>query len=284
VRRDDVRRPAAVLLSLVALLCARPALAQDGAPAAEQGPPPGTMCVVMPEEEVDPEIWVEYKGRRVYLCCDKCVRKFKRDPELYMSRLVSGEPASGTPGGTQPAPGARVEQGEERTPAVDAARGHEERSAAGPSKAPTGIREAPCNEPKFFKWLGNFHPAATDLPVGAIVGACVAEVMFLVRRKPGFAEAARFCVWFAALTGMMAAGLGWCFGGFRLVDKNTLLLVHRWLGTGSALWMLVLLVVRERAGAGGAYRGMLFLGTGLVGVTGFFGGAMAYGIEHYLWK
>jgi YHS domain-containing protein/uncharacterized membrane protein len=274
-----------LLVVLGLLWLAGAARAQDAAPA-DAGPPPGTMCIVMPEEEVDPEIWVEYKGRRIYMCCDKCVRKFKQDPERYMVQLTAGEGAAGQPAGTtaQPEPGAHVEQGRERTPGVDAQRGHEERSAAGPTRAPTGIKESPSSEPKFLKWLGNFHPAETDLPVGGIVGACIAELMFLVRKKPGYAEAARFCVWFAALTGVLAAALGWCFGGFRLVDKNTLLLVHRWLGTGAAVWMVVLLVVRERAGAGAAYRWLLFLGTGLVGVTAFFGGAMAYGIEHYLWK
>ena len=44
------------------------------------------MCPVM-EGKVDPKIFTEYEGKKVYFCCPMCVSKFKKDPEKYMGKL-----------------------------------------------------------------------------------------------------------------------------------------------------------------------------------------------------
>ena len=43
-----------------------------------------TTCPVMLKEDVDPDLYVDYKDRRVYVCCTKCKRRFRNDPEKYM--------------------------------------------------------------------------------------------------------------------------------------------------------------------------------------------------------
>jgi YHS domain-containing protein len=35
-------------------------------------------------EEADPEIKMDYKGKTYYLCCNKCLKKFKSNPEKYI--------------------------------------------------------------------------------------------------------------------------------------------------------------------------------------------------------
>ena len=55
--------------------------AADKAVAAEQ-----TTCPVM-GGTIDKNIFVEYKGKKVYFCCKDCVEKFKADPEKYVSKL-----------------------------------------------------------------------------------------------------------------------------------------------------------------------------------------------------
>jgi YHS domain-containing protein len=45
-----------------------------------------TICPVT-SEEVDPEITYTYKGKTYALCCNKCLKKIKADPEKYISRL-----------------------------------------------------------------------------------------------------------------------------------------------------------------------------------------------------
>jgi YHS domain-containing protein len=43
-------------------------------------------CPVMTTDEIDPENSpaVEYKGVKIFLCCDQCVNRFKRNPAAYL--------------------------------------------------------------------------------------------------------------------------------------------------------------------------------------------------------
>jgi YHS domain-containing protein len=43
-------------------------------------------CPVMTKDEIDPKESksVDYKGVKIYFCCDTCVGKFKRDPAAYL--------------------------------------------------------------------------------------------------------------------------------------------------------------------------------------------------------
>jgi YHS domain-containing protein len=56
--------------------------------------PPGsktvwnTVCPVM-DEEVDNTLPViEYKGKIIGVCCNVCLKKFKKEPDKYLSRLT----------------------------------------------------------------------------------------------------------------------------------------------------------------------------------------------------
>jgi YHS domain-containing protein len=51
-------------------------------------------CPVM-GNPINPDIYVDHEGRRVYFCCQACVAKFKADPEKYLAKLDS--PWKGTP-------------------------------------------------------------------------------------------------------------------------------------------------------------------------------------------
>ncbi len=45
-----------------------------------------TMCPVM-GGAIDKNIFVEYKGKKVYFCCQGCEDKFKAEPEKYLAKL-----------------------------------------------------------------------------------------------------------------------------------------------------------------------------------------------------
>ncbi|REK12668.1 MAG: hypothetical protein DWQ37_11325 [Planctomycetota bacterium] len=142
---------------------------------------------------------------------------------------------------------------------------------------------------KFLYWVGNFHPPGSDLPVGAAVVAFVSELLFLVTGRALFAAATRVSVWVAGLSAAGVAIGGWCLAGFRFDDPNWMLETHRWWGTGTALGMLVLVGIAEVAyrkqsdAARWTFRLGLLAGVIALGVTGYFGGAMIYGIDHFAW-
>ncbi|MEZ6242108.1 MAG: hypothetical protein R3B57_03605 [Phycisphaerales bacterium] len=74
-------------------------------------------------------------------------------------------------------------------------------------------------------------------------------------------------------------------------DDNRLQVVHRWLGVVTAaasLGALVMLARASRAAAAPhprtAFRVALLVSTLLVCATGFFGGALVFGLDHYAWR
>ncbi|KAA3604467.1 MAG: hypothetical protein DWQ01_21760 [Planctomycetota bacterium] len=44
-------------------------------------------CPVMEEPVKDRRWWMTYQGRKVYLCCKKCARRFSKRPEQYLQSL-----------------------------------------------------------------------------------------------------------------------------------------------------------------------------------------------------
>ncbi len=58
-----------------------------------------TTCPVM-GGPIDPNVYTEYKGKRVYFCCKGCDKKFMENPEQYLDKLPQfreqpGEPNAG---------------------------------------------------------------------------------------------------------------------------------------------------------------------------------------------
>jgi len=38
-------------------------------------------------EEIDPKVFTQFNGKKVYFCCEKCIYKFKKDPAKYKDKL-----------------------------------------------------------------------------------------------------------------------------------------------------------------------------------------------------
>ena len=141
--------------------------------------------------------------------------------------------------------------------------------------------------PKPLAWLGKFHPPATHFPIALLVAAAFGELLVIRRGSQEYRHAVHFCVRLGALGALLAACLGWFFAGFRLVDEEWVMTAHRWAGTSAALLALALVLSLERAESSDnprrLFRGLLFSSASIVGATGFLGGALLYGIDHYAW-
>ena len=46
-----------------------------------------TTCPVMEGNKIDPNLYTEFRGKRVYFCCKKCKAAFEANPEAYLHRL-----------------------------------------------------------------------------------------------------------------------------------------------------------------------------------------------------
>ena len=46
-----------------------------------------TTCPVMDGNKINKNVFVEYKGKKVYFCCEDCKAKFLAEPEKYVAKL-----------------------------------------------------------------------------------------------------------------------------------------------------------------------------------------------------
>ncbi len=160
--------------------------------------------------------------------------------------------------------------------------------------APTATAAPEKQEPiwrRALRWVGKLHPVSTHFPVGLMMAAVLAEALGWWTRRESWLHTVRFLVAVAALGGLGAAGLGWVNAYFSSYSKDVgaLLWWHRWLGTGTALWAALCAVLvfidscPEGSRARQRFRGALLLGAALVGLSGFLGSALIYGLDHYAW-
>lgn len=139
----------------------------------------------------------------------------------------------------------------------------------------------------FVSWIGHFHPPMTVFPIAMILSAALAELLRLWTKAPWLDGASRWCMIVGGVGAAITAPLGWAFAVGH--GSSWILQVHRWLGTAAGAGAVVLLVLSElaRRRGGGTltlFRVVLFLAVPLVVATGFFGGAMVYGIHEYNWS
>ena len=168
-----------------------------------------------------------------------------------------------------------------------------EESAPSEPEGPGPGEPADVKAPRGFlvtliRWLGKFHPAAVHFPIGLLTAAAVAELL-VATGKPAFDVASRYCVWFGALSAVAAGILGWFVGSFRLAGASWLMITHAWLGTSTVACAGLVLALNEASFRSDRhrvqmwFRFMLLVLAVLVMVTGFFGGAVVFGLGHYTW-
>ncbi len=154
--------------------------------------------------------------------------------------------------------------------------------------SPAAAEEPASNVPKPLAWIGRFHPPLTHFPIALLSVAALAELLYIRTGSNDFENVVHFTVLVGAISALGAATLGWLFGGFHIVDDEWPMTAHRWVGTTTALLSIGLLVLLERARQDDAtrarFRILLFTAAAVVGVTGFLGGALVYGLDHYAWS
>jgi len=166
-----------------------------------------------------------------------------------------------------------------------------DQSAASPAKTAEAKPPMPFWK-QSLRYLGRFHPVSTHFPVALMFVAVFAEGLAWWTRRESWLQTVRFLVVLGALGALSAAALGWVNAYFASYTGQLapVLMWHRWLGTGTALWSLVcaaLIMIsecREGTTERRRFRGALLLGAALVGISGFLGSALIYGLDHYSWN
>jgi uncharacterized membrane protein/YHS domain-containing protein len=233
-------------------------------------------CPVMVGEPVDSTIWLEHEGRRVYFCCNRCVRQFRRDPLSYMANLAASEDTHATEssvveGTIQHDHAATVQDGTRSDGDMHDHSQHDHQMS------------------RLATWLGKLHPAMAHFPVALLIAATIAEAIRKLMGLMWLRDAARFCIWAGAAGAAIAVPLGWLNAGWNVSGDDTLMALHRWLGTAVLAWSAILVVLTEtlriRPGLGWqrVYMAALVVGALMVAFVGHLGGLMVFGTEYYQW-
>lgn len=137
---------------------------------------------------------------------------------------------------------------------------------------------------RFLDWLGRLHPIIIHFPVAFFPAALFTAIVG--RRRPAFAKPVQFLVVAGGIIAPIAAVLGWFNGGLTLTDTDTLLSVHRWLGTAIGLGGLALAIWAWKRPEDDRRPGMVWALaaiTAAIIVQGWFGGALVHGMDHMNW-
>ncbi len=216
-------------------------------------------CPVMLGEPIDPTLFVDYEGERIYLCCKTCRYLFSETPETYVKKLPQPSAADDT----------HVKE--------EVAHDHE-----ADHPASTGFA-------KLISFLGKFHPLSVHLPIGLILAAALAELLFLFTGTPLFRNAARFNLLIAVLGVVVAIplGLAAASGTHYPDDYSAILFRHKLLGFTTLGGITLTAALSEwlhRKGTGTCrYRTALGLSVLIVGATGHLGGLLVFGMNHFSW-
>ncbi len=77
-----------IIMALVAaawMVCIGNVVAQDAAPATVEIKKQ-TICPIM-AGPINPEVYTDAQGKRVYFCCPACLAEFNKDPAKYIAQL-----------------------------------------------------------------------------------------------------------------------------------------------------------------------------------------------------
>jgi len=210
---------------------------------------------------IDPALFVDYQGQRVYLCCNTCVKLFSENPEEYLKTLPQLAEAASAEHGS----------GEEHDHETD----HTETASTF----------------RLIPFIGKLHPIAVHLPIALFLVAALAELLFLFSGVPLFRSAARFNLLVAvpATVASILPGLAAATGTTYPPDYARVLFFHKALGisvlvlgTVSATFSELVSRRKEKASVA-IYRIALFLTALLVGIAGHLGGLLVYGLNRFSW-
>lgn len=137
---------------------------------------------------------------------------------------------------------------------------------------------------RFMDWLGRFHPIIVHFPIAFFPAALFTAIVG--RRRPAFSAPVQFLVVAGGIIAPVSALFGWFNGGWTLTDTDTLMAVHRWLGTAIGVGGLLLGIWAWRRPWEDRGAGMILALTAMtiaIAVQGWFGGALVHGAEHLNW-
>lgn len=250
-----------------------------------------SLCPVM-GNDIDPKLYVEYIGRRIYVCCKNCLLSVKKDPMKFANLIADEKPIAGHHDNSNEL---------DRIPSSETI--HEDNDHGDSSIAHDHARDHGTGvtahkfwyESSIVQFMGRFHPVLVHFPIALAIISVLAEILFILFKSPFFSNAARFSILSAAFFTIPAVLMGWATGlnaTYPEIYGDTglmLLSLHKWIGTIASVFIIISSFFSEvawrtkKASWTWVYRISLVISVSLVSLAGHFAGLMIYGQDHFSW-
>jgi uncharacterized membrane protein len=134
------------------------------------------------------------------------------------------------------------------------------------------------------QWVGGFHFIFLHFPIALIILAAFAELCFARYRKPIFDYSSQFMLIAAAILAPPTALFGFIYSSTVIYEGlvGNFVQWHLWLGVATALFTVMVALIREFKGISKLYYICLFLLFLLVNITSMLGGGITFGPYHLL--
>lgn len=165
--------------------------------------------------------------------------------------------------------------------AADDGHGHDHAGQSPAVGGPLGFAK------RLLRWLGRLHVVFVHLPIGLILAAVLAEMLWWWTMRPWFDGASRYCVILGAVSAVSAAAMGWWAAWSEAVSSA--LTTHRWLGVATATTAMAACLLSElgRRHESACWRKLfqvlLIISGVLVAIAGYFGAVLVHGADHLAW-
>jgi len=217
-------------------------------------------CPVMTDEKIDPAITIEYRGKTVAFCCDLCLKKFRANPEKYVSRLPQFAEA-------------------------ELAEDSEQQEAAG------HVHEVQEPDSEREPLLGRIHPIIIHFPIAGMPIAMLGFLVWVWSGREAFARSDAIPLFVATLASITAVITGnIAHDAMRFSDSLHIIVErHQFVSTAIMVMAICLSIIRlwrwkELKGLWRwVYGGGLAIVCALLGYTGFLGGSLVFGPDHLAW-
>ena len=249
--------------------------------------PVNRFCPVMTEEKIDPAITAIHRGQTIAFCCDRCLAKFKAEPEKYAARLSQMASLHGDP---QDSAGGNAADSHDNGPEHGSADQHDFASAHSHSDKEHGHGEGGTSGSS-APLAGRLHPVIVHFPIAGVPLALLGFLVWLIGGRESFAKAdiaplavAAGAAVIAVITGNVA------HDSMRFSPAmHEIVEAHQLVATAVMVMLLVLSALRlwrwnRLTGAWRwAYGAGLFVTFSLLGLTGYLGGSLVFGPDHFKW-
>ncbi len=241
-------------------------------------------CPVTTTEKVDKNVFLDYKGQRIYFCCNKCRRDFMADPGAYLANLQTTDNTHGDSLTAVEAVHKEIDSTKQ------AAATHPD--TTGKSKHDEEVgghkREHEGNS-GLIVFLGKLHPAVVHFPIALVLVALAFVVVRMIFGLERYEEMAATIIYWAAASAIAAAFLGLARASGPKFPSflESYFLWHRALGlVTAALTTVTAVTAFEWRHSGSrklliAFRILLAVTAVVIGIAGHLGAALVFGPNYF---